>query len=149
MITISLIGLDQYAVMTYSREHTKKLADLFEVKPDAINFYAPNAFFYHDGVDQTSWNTLVRVHAPNQVQILEEKVTAYLISTLMPMTINISIEFFYYDKKNRHDYLNREYPHFITEANAVVVEDEDEEIEEDDEEIYDGNVFAEFEEKIK
>lgn len=146
MITISILGLDQYAVGTYSREHTKALADLFEVPTSEINFYAPNSFFFHNGVDQTSWNTLVRVHAPEQVHVVEEKVVAYLTSSLMAMTINIAIEFFYYDKKHRHEYLNQQYPRFITEENSVVV---DEENEDDEQEIYDGNVFADIEEKNK
>lgn len=146
MITISLIGLDQYAAATYSKENTKKLADLFEVSTNDIFFYAPNSFYYHDGVDQTSWNTLVRVHAPEQVRGLQSKVADYLTKTLMAMSINIAIEFSYFDSKSRHEYFNREYPRFITEANAVVVDEEHEE-DEDEEEIYDGNVFAEFEKK--
>ncbi|NCA97287.1 MAG: hypothetical protein EOM77_03800 [Bacteroidia bacterium] len=146
MITITIIGLDQYAIGTYSQLHTKKLADLFEVKSDELFFYAPNSFFYHEGVDQTSWNTLVRVHAPRQVEILENKITTYLLSTLIEFGINITIEFFYFDMKNSHTHINNQYPRFITEQNNVVIDDEHEE---EEEEIYEGNVFADIEEKTK
>lgn len=150
MITISIIGLDQYAIGTYSQKHTKKLADLYEVKSEDVFFYAPNSFYYHEGVDQTSWNTLVRVHAPRQTEQLESKVTTYLFNTLKEFGINFVVEFFYYDAKNRHVHFNHDYPRFITEQNTVVIEDEhDHEHEEEDEEIYEGNVFADLNEKNK
>jgi len=47
MITISILGLDQYLVGTYSKENAKKLADLYEVKPSEISFYSPSAFYFH------------------------------------------------------------------------------------------------------
>ncbi|MFA5421205.1 MAG: hypothetical protein WC344_00215 [Bacilli bacterium] len=146
MITISILGLDQYAVGTYSLDNTKNLADLFEISTADINFYAPNCFYYHAGVDQTSWNTLIRIYAPRQFETLESKVADYLFKTLKHLTINVAVEFFYYDKKNRHESLNKDYPPFITEQNAIEV-DEHGEDEEDD--IYEGNIFEGIEEKIK
>lgn len=152
MITISIIGLDQFVVAKYSLEHTKPLANLFETPMDNLNFYAPNCSFYHAGIDQTSWNTLVRVHAPKQYEALEDKISKYLLSTLAEFSINIAIEFFYYLPRNRHEFVNPEYPRFMTHENIVDIEhddeDEDDEID-DEEEIYDGNVFAGIEDKIK
>ena len=146
MITISILGLDQYLVGTYSEENTKKLADLYEVKPSEISFYSPNAFYFHEGFDQTSWNALVRIHAPQECEVLEDKVTAYLFKTLKNIAIHISVEYFYYDKKHRHIYINPDYPRFITEQNAVVV---DEPLEDEEEDIYDGNIFAELDDRNK
>jgi len=145
MITISFLGLDQYLVGKYSAEHTKNLADLFEADRAAINFYAPNCYFYHEGVDQTAWNTLIRVHAPKQYAPLEEKVAKYLLETTAEIAINVAVEFCYYDQKARHELLNDDYPRFITEANAVHVHDE--EGEDESEELFEGDIFAGIEGK--
>ncbi|MFA7378597.1 MAG: hypothetical protein GX816_01415 [Erysipelotrichia bacterium] len=138
MITISILGLDQYAIGTYSAEHTKNLANLFEIKTSDISFYAPNCFMYHEGVDQTSWNTLIRIHAPRQFDQFEDKITTYLFKTLADIAINIAVEFYYYDQNNRHERINKEYPRFITDANVVEIEDKHEH---DDDELFDGNIF--------
>ncbi|MDY0345094.1 MAG: hypothetical protein WCX85_01500 [Bacilli bacterium] len=139
MITISIIGIDQYMVGTYSKEHTKKLAGLYGVKPSEIDFHAPNSFFFHEGFDQTSWNALVRIHAPLECEGLEDKVTAYIFKTLKDIAVHINIEYVYYNKRHRHSYVNLDYPRFISEQNAVVVEEPSEE-----EDIYDGNIFADL-----
>ncbi len=146
MITISILGLDQYMVGTYSQENTKKIANLYEAQTSEINFYAPNSFYFHEGVDQTSWNVLVRIHAPLECATLEDKMTAYLFKTLNKMAIHISVEYFYYDKIHRHSFINPDYPRFITEQNAVVV---DEPSEADDEDVYYGDIFAEFDDGNK
>ena len=58
MITISIYGLDQFTVGHYSGEHTANLAQLFETKEENISFYSPNAYVFHNGVEQTSWNAI-------------------------------------------------------------------------------------------
>ena len=50
MITIDILGLDQYVAGHYSREHEKNLASLFEISEDEISFYSPNSTLFHDGV---------------------------------------------------------------------------------------------------
>ena len=61
MITISILGLDQFVVGDYSREITKKIADAYEINEDEILFYAPQAFIFHKGFDQwgkyTKWTS--------------------------------------------------------------------------------------------
>ena len=146
MITISILGLDQYVVGTYSKNHTKNLASLFETNLDNISFYAPNSYMFHNGVEQTSWNTLVRIHAPHKYEVLEKKVAKYILETLKEFTINLSIEFYYYEEEHRYAYNNEKYPHFLTEDNVVNVEEE--ELGED-EELFEGNIFEEFEKELK
>ena len=41
MITITLIGLDQYTVAHYSKDHTKNIADLFETSEDIVKVFVP------------------------------------------------------------------------------------------------------------
>ena len=38
-ITISILGLDQFTVGHYSKEHSANLAQLFEIEEDNLNFY--------------------------------------------------------------------------------------------------------------
>ena len=146
MITISVLGLDQYAVGHYSKIHTKNLASLFETSEDNISFYAPNSYVFHNGVEQTSWNTIVRIHAPHKYECFESKVAKYILNTLKEFTINLSIEFYYYEESHHYSYLNKEYPHFITDDNIVDVE-EDELAE--GEELCEENMFEGFEEKLE
>lgn len=146
MVTISIYGLDQYVVGHYSKEHTKNLASLFEVDDNDVVFYSPNAYVFHNGVEQTSWNTIVKVNAPEQCENLEDKVANYIIKTLKEFSIHLVVEFSYYHKHHRYEFVNKEYPRFISEENVVNVEDEEYQ---EDEEIYDGNMFEGFEEKYE
>lgn len=146
MITISILGLDQYVVGHYSGDNTKNLANLYEVSEDDISFYAPNCYMFHNGVEQTSWNTLVRVHAPEKYKVFESKISQYLLNTLKNFSINVAVEFFYYDGDHRYEYINKAYPRFLSEDNLVNVEEEELE---DGEELYEGNIFEGYEDKLE
>ena len=146
MITISVYGLDHFTVGHYSKDHTANLANLFEVSEDDISFYAPEAYIFHDGVDQTSWSAIVKVNAPEACEANEAKVAKYLLETLKEFSINLQVEFYYYHKHHRYEHINKEYPRFIKEDNLVNVEDE--EYEEGDE-LFEGNIFENFEEKLQ
>ncbi|MFA5283085.1 MAG: hypothetical protein WC366_00940 [Bacilli bacterium] len=148
MITISILGLDQYAIAYYAKNHTTKIANIYETHDDNISFYAPNSFVYHFGVEQNSWNALVRIHAPEKYKVFQEKIAKYIISTLIDVTINVAIEFYYYDSKNRYEKINSEYPRFITDANVVreasnFQDDEDDEDGACSDDDYEEKVFGE------
>ncbi len=145
MITIDILGLDQYITGTYSKNHTRNLASLFETSEDNVSFYAPNSYIFHNGVEQTSWNTLLRIHAPKKYEVFEKKVAKYLLETLKEFAINISIEFYYYDVEHHYAYNNDKYPHFLSDDNLVNIE---EEVLDEDEELYEGNIFEDFEAKL-
>ena len=74
MITIIFYGLDQFVVGQLSKQMTPGLAKLYEVNEDQINFVAPNDMVFHKGVEQTSWNLLIHVHAPMKVSVLQDLV---------------------------------------------------------------------------
>ena len=143
MITISIYGLDQYTVGHYSKDHTKNIANLFEVDEEQICFYAPDAYVFHKGVEQTSWNTIVKINAPEYVEVNEGKVAKYIEETLKEFTINLFIEFYYYKKSRRYEHINKEYPRFIKEDNLVNVE------EDESDELFEGNIFEGFEERLE
>lgn len=60
--------------------------------------------------------------------------------------INISIEFYYYELEHHYAYNNEKYPHFLSDDNLVNVE---EETLEEGEELYEGNIFEDFEKKLE
>ena len=146
MITIEIIGLDQYTIGHYSKDNTKNLANLFETSEDEICFYAPNSYLFHNGVEQTSWQTLVKVFAPHKFEVFQDKIADYLLKTLKNFSINVGVEFYYYEKKDRYEYHNEEYPLYIKSENVVNVEED--ELKEG-EELYEGNIFENFQEQLE
>ena len=148
MITLTIYGLDQYIVGRLSKDMTHNLADLYEVSEDDINFIAPDNMVFHNGVEQTSWNALVRVNAPKKVMVLQEEAAHLIMDMVQGPTINVAVEFYYYSEDNRYEKINEDYPRFITDDNLVDVEDYDEEtqyIEGDGkDEVFTGDIFKDF-----
>ncbi len=178
MITIHILGLDQYVVGHYSKENTANLAQLYESDPELLNFHAPNTMVFHEGVEQTSWNTIVIVRAPKKYKVVEAQVADYLLKTLNEFSMNLEIEFEYFEEDSRYEYINGKYPRYIGEDNVHVhefnfdgeegeevplehIHDHDHAHEEEEEEdsldgiditdpdqIYLGNAFEGFEERL-
>lgn len=137
MITVIIYGLDQYIVGHLSKELTPSLAKLYEVEEDEVSFVAPNNMVFHDGVEQTSWNVLIHVHAPLKVSVLQDDVAKFISTSIGDIAINLAIEFYYYSSDNRYERINHDYPRFITESNLVdtdMDQEYEDDMEEDDEE---------------
>ncbi|MBQ9456966.1 MAG: hypothetical protein IJU64_00435 [Bacilli bacterium] len=174
MITIQVLGLDQFVVGRYSREHGANLAQLFETDENDIVFYAPNSMVFHGGVEQTSWQTIVIVRAPEKYLPLEEAVADYLLRTMNLFSINIHLEFEYVSEAHTYDFINSKYPRYIEvpeeknddyefsfgeepeemEGEIVHGHDHDHDHEHCDhdhaeEDVYLGDAFAGFEEKYE
>lgn len=124
MITISILGLDQFVTGQYSKDHTRNIADIFEISPDDLLFYAPNSYVFHNGVEQTSWNGIVRVNAPKEYKKFQDRIAKYLLTTLCDYCINIYVEFYYFDSDDSYLHISSDYPRFITEENMVSMEEE-------------------------
>lgn len=150
MITVIFYGLDEFVVGRLSRELTPSLAKLYEVDEDEVNFVAPNNMLFHNGVEQTSWNILIHVHAPMKVSVLQDQVANYLIKAIGELAIHKVVEFYYYSQDNRYVSINDEYPRFITENNVAEFEedecchDEDMAEGEGEDEIYTDDIFKDF-----
>ncbi len=144
MITITIYGLDQFVVGRLSREMTPNLAKLYEVKKEDIVFIAPENMVFHLGVEQTSWNIIVHVHAPKKVAVLQDQVANLILKGIGEVAINKSLEFYYYAQGDRYVQVNEAYPLFISEDNLVTTESEDYEGKEEGEgedEIFTGDIF--------
>ena len=144
MITIRIYGLDSYAVGHYSKDHTENLAQLFETKEENICFVASDEFVFHKGVEQTSWQALITVIAPEKYEPLESKIATYLLKTLTEFSIHVQIVFEYFHGHHEHEFTNKDYPRYIKEDNLVNVEEEDE-----DDELFEGNIFEGMEKKLE
>ena len=72
MVTISIIGVDPYLVRQISKAMTDKISNIYEISKDDVNFYAPECLYIHDGVEQNTWNVLVKVNAPIKAKIMEK-----------------------------------------------------------------------------
>lgn len=175
MIIIQVLGLDQFVVGRYSREHAANLAQLYETEDNEIVFYSPNSMVFHKGVEQTSWQTLVIVRAEEKYEPLEDAVADYILKTLSLFSINVHIEFEYIHGHHCHDYVNPQYPRFLdapekeseeysfsfgeepeaVEGDVAIEGDEECECGEhhhhhhEEEEIFLGDAFAGFEEKLE
>ena len=150
MITITIYGLDQFVVGNLSRELTPLVAKLYEVDEDEVNFIAPQAMVFHKGVEQTSWNILIKVNAPKKVSVLEDQMSQLMLHGIGEVAIHVAVEFYYYSQENRYTKINDNYPRFIADDNLVDIEDEypdDIEEGEEDDEIFTGDIFEGIKEK--
>ena len=147
MITITIYGLDQFVVGRLSREMTPNLAKLYELSEDEILFVAPENMVFHKGVEQTSWNIIIHVHAPKKVSVLQDQVAKLILESIGDVAINKVVEFYYYSEDNRYSKLNESYPRFIDSDNLVDIAEEDyEDMEEGEgeDEIFTGDIFQNF-----
>lgn len=144
MIIITVYGLDQYTVGHYSKYHTENLAQLFETTPENIAFIASDEYVFHNGVEQTSWQALIKVEAPEKYEVLEDKAAMYLVKTLKEFSIHVRVVFDYFHSHHEHEFVNKDYPRYIKDDNLVNVEESDE-----DEELYEGNIFEGMEKKLE
>ena len=144
MISITVYGLDAYTVGHYSKDHTENLAQLFETKEENIVFVASDEYVFHKGVEQTSWQTLIKISAPEKYEPLEDKIATYLLKTITEFTIHAQVVFEYFHSHHEHEFTNKDYPRYIKEDNLVDVEESDE-----DDELYEGNIFEGMEKKLE
>jgi len=148
MITLTVYGLDQFVVGKLSREMTSALADLYECDKEEILFVAPESMVFHNGVEQTSWNTIVRVDAPKKVAVLQEDVAKIIMQMTKGLSINVQVVFCYFSQDNFYELINEDYPRYIENENIVNYDgdDYDENIEEGDgdDQIFTGDIFKDF-----
>ena len=147
MISLTVYGLDQFVVGKLSREMTSALADLYEVDKEEILFIAPENMIFHNGVEQTSWNALVKVDAPKKVSILQEDAARLIMNLVKGPTIHVQVVFNYFSQDNFYENLNEDYPRYIENENLVNFDEEyDENLEEGegDDQIFTGDIFKDF-----
>ena len=146
MITITFYGLDQFVVGNLSKDLTPRIAKLYGVDEEDIIFISPQVMVFHKGVEQTSWNILIKVSAPRDVVGLQDEMSDLIMKGIGEVAIHVTVLFEYYSTGDRYQRINDDYPLFITEANLVDLEndyddEEDSESDEEEEDIYTGDIF--------
>lgn len=149
MVVLKFYGLDQYVVGNYSKEHTSNIAKILETGEEEIMFYAPNSYIFHNGVEQTSWNTVIEILLEEKYHDLEAELTQYLIKTLALFSINLHIIFTFYNPHHAVSHFNDKYPHFIRDDNLVKIKEEDTSDVDilDEEQVFTGDIFKDFKKK--
>lgn len=140
MITISFLGLDPYTSQHISRDIYAKLAAIFKCDPEQIIVYAPESMLFHNGVDQTLWHALIHVNAPKTYRPYQAQAAEFLLKAVQAHIIHGAVEFYYYEAGDRIESHDAAYPRFVTEANLVNVEADDEH--DDEREVFQGDVFS-------
>lgn len=160
MITIKLFGMDSYEAIRYTKKLNKKLAELYDVSENEIEFFACEGFIIHNGFEQTNFRLDVEIEAPEQFEELENEVKDSICDFLREENVAVHFRFLFTYFDPSHEYLltDESYPLYMNDNNTVKAKnEEDEEVDtssdSDDEEEYDepymGDIIGEFDEFIK
>ncbi len=151
MITISLLGVDQYQAQAFVADVQDEVAQAFEVSPEEILFYAPDSFLIYRGVDQTSYQLNVVVSAPRKYEVMEKQVADVLIKIFKENHVHVRVLFQYFAPQNEYEYTNEDYPRFMTQDNMAHFEAMEEDDEKEGIEPFLGDAFsaADYESKLK
>lgn len=147
MIIISLLGVDQYQAASFVQDIQEQTAQAFECSPEEILFYAPDSFLIYKGVDQTSYQLNIVVQAPCKYKVVENQAADFLIKVFTQNHVHVRILFQYFEAENEHEYINPDYPRFMTESNMAHFDHIDEE--DEDTKPYMGDAFKDYDKKVE
>jgi hypothetical protein len=134
---IEIFGLDKYVVATLSEQLHLPLIKLTKVNEKDLFFSVFESMIFHRGVDQNAWHTVIRIFLVETDMKYQEELKALFIKALKDQTIHLHFEFYPQLKQNIHHVIREDYPLFVSESNAVNIE----EVEPTSQEIFHGNVF--------
>lgn len=155
MIIVSLLGTDPYNAIDYTKRLHKGLVNAYGIDDNDLEFFAPESFLIHDGMEQTSFHLNVRIEAPYEYQDREETVLDYLKDAFKDLSVHVRILFTYFDPEHEHVLFDPDYPPFMTERNVVKADTHEEEEEDEEEEVdekeepYMGDIIGEFDAYVK
>jgi hypothetical protein len=144
MVIINFYSLDFELVGKLNEKIHEKVANAFGIKDEDLIFQASDSFVFYKGHEQTSYNVYIKVEAPVELSLEEEKVASILMEETKDYSIHVRILFSYFDESHYYERVSRQYPEFITTSIEAKVDDEeyDEDREYSEDEIYTGNIFA-------
>jgi hypothetical protein len=134
---IEIFGLDKYVVATLSEQLHLPLIKLTKVNEKDLFFSVFESMIFHRGVDQNAWHTVIRIFLVETDMKYQEELKALFVEALKDQTIHLHFEFYPQLKQNIHHVIREDYPLFVSESNAVNIE----EVEPTPQEIFHGNVF--------
>jgi len=158
MIIVTLLGMDTYQAIDETRKLHPILVKAYSVKDEELEFFAPEGFIIHDGVEQTAFRLNITVEAPKEYQGKEKEIKDLLFFALKDVAVHFRVLFRYFDPKDEYLKLDDTYPTYMTDSNTVKAEKEhNDQIEEENrknfeeeaEEPYMGDIIGEFDKYIK
>lgn len=158
MIIVSILGMDYYEAIEKTEGLHDKLAAAYHVEKNQLEFFAPQSFIIHDGIEQTSFRLNINIEAPYGTEDREEEVRDILFDHFKNTAIHMRVFFRYFDPEHEYLKIDEEYPEYMTPSNVVKAErahrheeevKDEEEFEEEYEEPYMGDIITEFEAYVK
>lgn len=143
MINIVLKGVDEFLGSSVEKAFTPEIAKILNVSQDEVVLTCLHSMIYHNGVDQTSYHMIVTFEMDRKYEQFQQKLIDYVFSVSKNFSVHCHINFSYLSTET-FSCIDSDYPLFVTESNEIVVEED-----ESEEEIYLGDMFVDFEEKIK
>lgn len=156
MIIVSLLGMDYYYAIEITKKMHSRLVEAYNCKDEDLNFFAPDSFLIHDGIEQTSFRLNITVEAPFEYQDKEETIKDIIFDSLKDVAVHFRLLFKYFEPEHEYFKLDDTYPEYMKDNNMVKAEDDHNIENDEDEEDYDeydepymGDIISEFDEYIK
>ena len=149
MVIVNFSGLDIFLVGELNKEIHSRIASAYGIDDEDVIFQASDSFLFYKGSEQTSFNLLIKVDAPEDYIDSEEMVASILMEASKNYSVHVRILFSYYEDGHYYERINKDYPEYIIDNQEVEVDDSeyDEDNEYSEEELYTGNVFEDLEDE--
>lgn len=158
MIIVEILGMDYYEAIDKTALLHDKLIKAYDVKENDLEFFAPQSFIIHDGMEQTSFRLNIVVEAPEGYEDKEEEVKNILFDHFKDIAIHMRVLFRYFDPEHEYLKIDQDYPEYMTPSNTVKAErahdeeekeEEEENYEEEYAEPYMGDIIGQFDAYVK
>lgn len=158
MIIVSILGMDYYEAIEKTEGLHTKLAEAYRIPDNQLEFFAPQSFIIHDGIEQTSFRLNIKIEAPVGTKDKEAEVRNILFDHFKNTAIHMRVLFTYFEPEHEYLKIDDEYPKYMTPSNVVRAERQhqeeeeesaQEEFEEQYEEPYMGDIITEFDNYVK
>lgn len=158
MIIVSILGMDYYEAIEKTERLHDKLAQCYGVKKTELEFFAPQSFIIHDGIEQTTFRLNINIEAPEGYEDREREATEIIFEHFRNTAIHMRVRFNYFNPEHEYVKLDEEYPEYMTPSNMIKAEREEKyeeqdayekAFEENYEEPYMGDIISEFDNYIK
>lgn len=147
MIILNLKGADVYLAGEIERAIVPSLSKLLGVNEDEILLHAEDGFIYHGGIEQTSYNLIVKVECGEKYAKNEREIANLILKVAKNYSIHTRLYFDYFNEESVYESINNDYPLYLSSSNMVDI-DASEDDETEGAEIYDGNIFEEYEDVL-
>ena len=138
MINVILKGVDEFLGSHVESLLTPRIASICKVSNDEVVFTCLHSIIYHGGVDQTSYHMIVTFELEDKYSPFEKELANFVLEASKSFAVHCHINFNYLSKPY-YQRIEKDYPLYVTMENEVAIEEDEE-----SEEVYTGDIFANF-----